>query len=54
MGYGLLEKLRHGTLHGLDVRYGMAGKDPVIVLIHGMAGSSCTWLDVVLLLDRTN
>jgi len=45
-------KLRHTTLHGHDVGYRMAGKGPVVVLIHGMAGSSRTWLDVMRLLAR--
>jgi len=30
----------------------MAGKGPVILLIHGMAGSSRTWLDVMTVLAR--
>jgi pimeloyl-ACP methyl ester carboxylesterase len=44
--------LRHVKLHGHDVRYRMAGEGPVIVLIHGMAGSSRTWRDVMPLLAR--
>jgi pimeloyl-ACP methyl ester carboxylesterase len=45
-------KLRHVTLHGHDVGYRMAGEGPVVLLIHGMAGSSRTWLDVMRLLAR--
>jgi pimeloyl-ACP methyl ester carboxylesterase len=44
--------LRHVTLHGHDVGYRMAGEGPAIVLIHGMAGSSRTWRDVMPLLAR--
>jgi pimeloyl-ACP methyl ester carboxylesterase len=44
--------LRHVTLHGHDVGYRMAGEGPVVVLIHGMAGSSLTWRDVMPLLAR--
>ncbi len=36
-------KLRHTTLHGHDFRYLVDGRGPVILLIHGMAGSSRTW-----------
>lgn len=36
-------ELQHVDLHGHDVRYRRAGSGPVIVLIHGMAGSSETW-----------
>ena len=46
-------KLRHVRLHGHDVGYCMAGEGPAIVLIHGMAGSSRTWRDVVPLLARS-
>ena len=36
-------KLRHVAIHGHRVGYRSAGSGPVIVLIHGMAGSSSTW-----------
>jgi pimeloyl-ACP methyl ester carboxylesterase len=36
------------TLHGHDVTYRTAGDGPeVVVLIHGITGSSATWLDVM-------
>jgi pimeloyl-ACP methyl ester carboxylesterase len=44
--------LRHATIHGHDVGYRMAGQGPVVLLIHGMAGSSRTWLDVMRVLAR--
>lgn len=31
------------TLHGHDVTYRMAGRGPVVVLLHGILGSSVTW-----------
>jgi len=39
--------LQHITLHGHDVGYRMAGEGPAILLIHGMAGSSRTWREVM-------
>ena len=45
-------RLRHVTLHGHDVGYRMAGEGPVVLLIHGMAGSSRTWREVMPLLAR--
>ena len=35
------------TLHGHRVSYRQAGWGPVIVLIHGITGSSDTWLEVI-------
>jgi pimeloyl-ACP methyl ester carboxylesterase len=35
--------LRHVSIHGHDVGYRMAGDGPVLLLIHGIAGSSATW-----------
>src|SRR4051812_32176118 len=35
------------TLHGHRVSYRQAGWGPVIVLIHGVTGSSATWEDVI-------
>ena len=34
-------------IHGHDVAYRTAGSGPVVVLVHGMAGSSVTWEPVV-------
>ena len=38
------------TLHGHEVRYRKAGEGPALLLVHGIAGSSRTWLDVMSLL----
>lgn len=35
------------TIHGHEVHYRMAGEGPAILLIHGMAGSSNSWKDVL-------
>ncbi|MDH5238361.1 MAG: alpha/beta fold hydrolase [Acidimicrobiia bacterium] len=46
---------RHVTIHGHDVSYRLAHADrsrPTILLIHGMAGSSRTWRDVMPALAR--
>jgi pimeloyl-ACP methyl ester carboxylesterase len=40
-------ELRHIEIHGHRVGYRTAGSGPVIVLIHGMAGSSATWRHVM-------
>ncbi len=39
--------LRHRVIHGHEVGYRIAGDGPVVLLIHGMAGSSRTWRDVM-------
>ena len=39
--------LQHIRIHGHDVGYRMAGQGPTVLLIHGMAGSSRTWRDVM-------
>ena len=38
-----LAELQHIEIHGHSVGYRSGGAGPVIVLIHGMAGSSATW-----------
>lgn len=40
-------RLRHITLHGHEVGYRMAGSGPAVVLVHGLAGSSTTWQEVL-------
>ncbi|MGI8594791.1 MAG: alpha/beta fold hydrolase [Solirubrobacteraceae bacterium] len=40
------------TLHGHDVRFRSAGSGPVILLIHGITGSSRTWEEVIPALAR--
>jgi len=39
--------LRHVSIHGHDVGYRMAGDGPVLLLIHGIAGSSSAWREVM-------
>src|ERR1700704_6304204 len=39
--------LRHIEIHGHRVGYRSAGSGPVVLLIHGMAGSSATWRSVM-------
>ena len=43
---GLVEP-REITLHGHRVSYRAAGSGPLLVLIHGIAGSSATWQEVL-------
>ena len=40
-------KLRHLSIHGHRVAVRTAGEGPVLLLIHGMAGSSATWKHVL-------
>ena len=41
-------RVRHASLHGHDVCWREAGNDgPVVVLVHGIAGSSATWAPLV-------
>jgi pimeloyl-ACP methyl ester carboxylesterase len=37
--------LQHITLHGQQLVFRTGGSGPVILLVHGMAGSSAMWLD---------
>ena len=39
--------LQHIRIHGHEVGYRMGGEGPAVLLIHGMAGSSRTWRDVI-------
>jgi len=40
------------TLHGHEMRYFKAGEGPVLLLVHGMAGSAATWKQVMPRLAR--
>ncbi len=40
-------ELRELTIHDQRVSYRMAGEGPVLLLIHGMAGSATTWKQVM-------
>src|SRR5439155_16409303 len=44
--------LQRLTIHGHDVAFRTAGSGPVVVLLHGMCGSSATWRYVIPLLAR--
>lgn len=35
------------TVHGHEISYRTGGEGPVVLLIHGMAGSSSTWLPIL-------
>src|SRR4051794_3079347 len=39
-------------IHGHEVRYRTAGKGPVVLLVHGVAGSSQTWDEIIPALAR--
>jgi pimeloyl-ACP methyl ester carboxylesterase len=45
-------ELQRLTLHNHDVSYRRCGEGPAVLLIHGMAGSSSTWREVMPLLAR--
>ncbi|MFN8542762.1 MAG: alpha/beta fold hydrolase [Candidatus Binatia bacterium] len=40
-------QIQHVKIHGHDVAFRRAGEGPVLVLVHGMAGSSATWRHVI-------
>lgn len=40
-------ELEHLTIHGHDVAFRAGGSGPVVLLVHGMAGSSTTWRSVM-------
>jgi pimeloyl-ACP methyl ester carboxylesterase len=42
----------HINIHGHDIAFRVAGAGPVLLLLHGMAGSSATWRHVMPLLAR--
>ena len=39
--------VKHVTINGHDVAYRTSGAGPVLLLVHGMAGSSATWAHVM-------
>ena len=46
-------RAQHVTLHGFDVAYRTMGSGPVLMLLHGMVGSSRTWRHVMPALARS-
>lgn len=42
------------ALHGHRVSYRRAGRGPLLVLLHGIAGNSATWDEVIPLLSRSH
>jgi pimeloyl-ACP methyl ester carboxylesterase len=45
---------QHVSIHGHDVAYRRAGSGEAVVLVHGLAGSSRTWKDVMPTLARSH
>ena len=45
-------ELQHVQIHGHDLGYRMASEGPAILLIHGIAGSSAAWREVMPALAR--
>ena len=43
----MANELKHVSIHGHEVGYRMEGEGSAILLIHGIAGSSTAWRDVV-------
>ena len=41
------DDLHHLSIHGQNMAYRMAGSGPAVLLLHGIAGSSRTWRDVM-------
>ncbi len=44
--------VQHVRIHGEDVAYRRGGRGPVLLLLHGMAGSSSTWIAAMRLLQQ--
>ena len=44
---GVSMRLQHVAINGHEVAYRTAGDGPVVLLVHGMAGSSATWNHVM-------
>ncbi|HEV3266391.1 MAG TPA: alpha/beta fold hydrolase [Acidimicrobiales bacterium] len=40
-------QLQHVSIHGHDMAYQLEGSGPPLLLLHGIAGSSRTWRDVI-------
>jgi pimeloyl-ACP methyl ester carboxylesterase len=40
-------QLQHVSIHGHEVGFRMQGDGPAVLLIHGIAGSSATWRDIM-------
>ncbi|HEY5088630.1 MAG TPA: alpha/beta fold hydrolase, partial [Polyangia bacterium] len=40
-------EFRRASIHGHDVAFRTGGSGPVMLLVHGMAGSSATWRHVM-------
>jgi pimeloyl-ACP methyl ester carboxylesterase len=45
--------LRRVRIHGNDIAYRTAGSGPVLLMLHGMVGSSATWRHVMPILSRS-
>jgi pimeloyl-ACP methyl ester carboxylesterase len=43
----MVGQIEHVTIHGHDMAYQMEGSGPALLLLHGIAGSSRTWRDVI-------
>ena len=41
------DHIQHVSIHGHDMAYRMEGSGPALLLLHGIAGSSRTWRDVI-------
>ena len=52
MGSMVSPTVQHVSIHGAQVAYRRAGTGPVLLLIHGIAGSSRSWSGVMGLLAR--
>lgn len=44
--------VQHVSIHGEEVAYRRGGEGPVLLLLHGIAGSSGTWIPAMQLLQR--